>query len=142
MATVNGSYVSPTADATIFPKVFQPSGLVTSLLQDFTLWKTLVTLFLAAVVYDQCMSYRVPSTLSPIFFFFFLTSGLPVCAHNAWAVALHDSALTNQYSNCFSTILLSEGSYYWPDYENSFHGPLSSIGQPQIPRVQGEMGQW
>ena len=70
MATVNGSYVSPTADATIFPKVFQPSGLVTSLLQDFTLWKTLVTLFLAAVVYDQCMSYRVPSTLSPISFFF------------------------------------------------------------------------
>lgn len=69
MATVNGSYVSPTADATIFPKVFQPSGLVTSMLQDFTLWKTLVTLFFAAVVYDQCMSYRVLATLLPPLFF-------------------------------------------------------------------------
>lgn len=67
MATVNGSYVSPIADATIFPKVFKPSGIVASLMQDFTLWKTLVTFFLGAVLYDQC-EYRVSSP-RPFFFF-------------------------------------------------------------------------
>lgn len=54
MASVNGSFVSPTADATIFPQVSQPTGLVASLLQGFTVWKALLTLFLGAVVYDQC----------------------------------------------------------------------------------------
>ncbi|EAU35617.1 cytochrome P450 61 [Aspergillus terreus NIH2624] len=53
MATVNGSFVSPSADATIVPQLFAPSGLIGSVLEGFTVWKALLTLFLAAVIYDQ-----------------------------------------------------------------------------------------
>ena len=59
MASVNGSFVSPTADATILPQVFQPTGLVASLLQGFSVWKALLTLFLGAVVYDQCEYHNI-----------------------------------------------------------------------------------
>lgn len=57
MAEINGSYVSPAADATIYPSVFQPAGLVADFLAGLTFWKTLATLFALAVVYDQCMSH-------------------------------------------------------------------------------------
>lgn len=57
MASVNGSYVSPIADATIFPKVFEPTGLVASMLQGVSVWKAILTLFLGAVVYDQRMLF-------------------------------------------------------------------------------------
>ena len=70
MASVNGSFVSPTADATIFPQVSQPTGLVASLLQGFTVWKALLTLFLGAVVYDQC-EYREIYFYFILFLFFF-----------------------------------------------------------------------
>lgn len=53
MATVNGSFVSPIADATIFPKVFEPSGLVASVFQGVSVWKALLTMLVGAVVYDQ-----------------------------------------------------------------------------------------
>lgn len=59
MASVNGSYVSPIADATIFPKVFEPTGLVASMLQGVSVWKAILTLFLGAVVYDQRMFFFV-----------------------------------------------------------------------------------
>ncbi|KAL4887918.1 cytochrome P450 [Aspergillus ambiguus] len=53
MASVNGSFVSPSADATVVPQLFAPSGLIASVLDGFTIWKGLLTLFLAAVIYDQ-----------------------------------------------------------------------------------------
>lgn len=54
MAEINGSFVSPAADATVYPALFQPAGLVADFLSGLTLWKTLATLFALAVVYDQC----------------------------------------------------------------------------------------
>jgi C-22 sterol desaturase len=54
MANVNGSFVSPSADATISPRLFEPTGMVTAVLGDFNVWKALLTLFIAAVIYDQC----------------------------------------------------------------------------------------
>lgn len=56
MADVDGSFVSPTADATAFPLPFAPGGLVSSFLNDLTVWKAVLTLFIAAVIYDQRMS--------------------------------------------------------------------------------------
>lgn len=54
MANLTGSFVSPSADATISPQLFAPAGLVATILDGFTIWKGLLTLFLAAVLYDQC----------------------------------------------------------------------------------------
>ncbi|OJJ47717.1 hypothetical protein ASPZODRAFT_141288 [Penicilliopsis zonata CBS 506.65] len=53
MATVNGSMASPSADATVTPQLFAPTGALASVLEGFTVWKALLTLFVAAVVYDQ-----------------------------------------------------------------------------------------
>ncbi|KKK15874.1 hypothetical protein P175DRAFT_0501211 [Aspergillus ochraceoroseus IBT 24754] len=54
MAGINGSFVSPAADATIAPLLFQPAGLVASVLNGMTVWKALLTLLALAVAYDQC----------------------------------------------------------------------------------------
>lgn len=54
MANLTGSFVSPSADATVSPQLFAPAGLVATILDGFTIWKGLLTLFLAAVLYDQC----------------------------------------------------------------------------------------
>lgn len=56
MADVDGSIVSPTADAAAFPLSVAPGGLVASFLSDLTAWKALLALFVAAVIYDQCAS--------------------------------------------------------------------------------------
>ncbi|KAL4871603.1 hypothetical protein BDV12DRAFT_164046 [Aspergillus spectabilis] len=53
MIEINGSFVSPPADATLYPALFQPAGLVADFLSGLTLWKTLATLLALAVVYDQ-----------------------------------------------------------------------------------------
>lgn len=58
MAEINGSFASPAADATVYPALFQPAGLVADFLSGLTLWKTLATLFALAVVYDQCKFRR------------------------------------------------------------------------------------
>ncbi|KAF3394202.1 Cytochrome P450 61 [Penicillium rolfsii] len=50
---MTGSFVSPSADATISPQLFAPAGLVASILDGFTIWKLILTLFVAAVIYDQ-----------------------------------------------------------------------------------------
>ncbi|KAJ5601302.1 Cytochrome 61 [Penicillium lagena] len=52
MVNITGSFISPSADATLYPKVFAP-GMIASVLEGLTVWKVLVTLFVAAVVYDQ-----------------------------------------------------------------------------------------
>jgi C-22 sterol desaturase len=54
MANLTGSFVSPSADATVSPQLFAPTGLVATLLDGFTLWKGLLTFLVAAVLYDQC----------------------------------------------------------------------------------------
>lgn len=53
MASVNGSFASPAADATVTPRLFQAGGLVSSYLEGLNAWKAILTLFLAAVIYDQ-----------------------------------------------------------------------------------------
>jgi C-22 sterol desaturase len=55
MVNMTGSFVSPSADATVSPQLFAPAGLVATVLDGFTIWKGLLTLFVAAVLYDQCM---------------------------------------------------------------------------------------
>lgn len=54
MVNFGGSLASPSADATVSPQLlFAPSGLLGSVLGGFTVWKALLTLFVAAVIYDQ-----------------------------------------------------------------------------------------
>lgn len=53
MASVNGSFASPAADATVTPRLFQAGGLVSAYLENLNAWKAILTLFLAAVIYDQ-----------------------------------------------------------------------------------------
>ena len=142
MASVNGSFVSPTADATILPQVFQPTGLVASLLQGFSVWKALLTLFLGAVVYDQCeyhnicffsSIYRFKKKLEIYTCTFFspLAAGAFVCIGDGIMI------LTFVPS---SAILLPQRLHRRPSMEDSFHGSVPRIGQPQVPRIQGEMG--
>lgn len=66
MVNVTGSFVSPSADATVSPQLFAPAGLIASVLDGFTIWKFLLTLFIAAVVYDQCMCHPLHPTLKKI----------------------------------------------------------------------------
>lgn len=53
---VNASFVSPTADAKVAHIIqqFDTSGLLSSALTGFTVWKFVLTLVVAAVLYDQC----------------------------------------------------------------------------------------
>lgn len=55
MVNMTGSFVSPSADAMVSPQLFAPAGLLASVLDGFNVWKLLVTLFVGAVLYDQCM---------------------------------------------------------------------------------------
>lgn len=55
MVNITGSFVSPSADATVSPQLFAPAGILASVLDGFNVWKLLVTLFVGAVIYDQCM---------------------------------------------------------------------------------------
>lgn len=54
MVNITGSFVSPSADATVTPQLLAPAGIVASILEGLTVWKLLLTLFIGAVVYDQC----------------------------------------------------------------------------------------
>ncbi|KAI9931795.1 hypothetical protein ASPWEDRAFT_37314 [Aspergillus wentii DTO 134E9] len=63
MATVNGSFVSPSADATVAPQFYEPSGLVASIANGFTVWKALLTLFLGAVIYDQLRYFYLKGSI-------------------------------------------------------------------------------
>lgn len=56
MVNVNGSFASPAADATVSVQFSNPSGLLMTIYNGFTWWSALLTLFLAAVIYDQGMS--------------------------------------------------------------------------------------
>lgn len=57
MVNMTGSFVSPSADATVSPQLFAPAGILASMLDGFNVWKLLVTLFVGAVIYDQCMCF-------------------------------------------------------------------------------------
>lgn len=56
MVNMTGSFASPSADATISPQLFAPVGVVAAMLDGLTVWKLILTLFVAAVIYDQCKS--------------------------------------------------------------------------------------
>ena len=50
----NVTFASPSADAMAPHGVFYNGGIVASILEGLTFWRLCLTLFLAAVVYDQC----------------------------------------------------------------------------------------
>lgn len=54
MADLTGSFTSPSADAKLSPQYLASAGLLATVLDGFTIWKGLLTLFIAAVLYDQC----------------------------------------------------------------------------------------
>lgn len=54
MVNMTGSFASPSADATFSPQLFAPAGIVASILDGLTVWKLLLSLFVGAVIYDQC----------------------------------------------------------------------------------------
>lgn len=58
MANLTGSFSSPSADATVSPHYLASAGLLATVLEGFTIWKALLTLFIAAVLYDQCKYHR------------------------------------------------------------------------------------
>jgi hypothetical protein len=64
---LNASFVSPTADAKVAHMITQldTTGLLSTLLNAITFWKALLTLFLAAVVYDQGESRRLSACPPP-----------------------------------------------------------------------------
>jgi C-22 sterol desaturase len=53
---LNASFVSPTADAKVAHMItqFDTAGLLSTIFNGFTFWKAALTLFVAAVIYDQC----------------------------------------------------------------------------------------
>lgn len=53
MVDFTGSFASPSADATISPRLLEYSGVLGTVFNGFTIWKALLTLLIAAVVYDQ-----------------------------------------------------------------------------------------
>ncbi|KAL2218859.1 cytochrome P450 61 [Thermoascus aurantiacus ATCC 26904] len=53
MVNITGSFASPSADAAVSVQFSNPSGLLMTIYNGFTWWSALLTLFLAAVVYDQ-----------------------------------------------------------------------------------------
>lgn len=63
MANVNGSFVSPSADATISPQLFYNVDSLSAVLNGFTFWKALATLFFAAVIYDQLRYFYLKGSL-------------------------------------------------------------------------------
>ncbi|KAF4216092.1 hypothetical protein CNMCM8980_002107 [Aspergillus fumigatiaffinis] len=63
MANVNGSFVSPSADATISPQLFYNADALSAVLNGFTFWKALATLFFAAVIYDQLRYFYLKGSL-------------------------------------------------------------------------------
>lgn len=144
MVNFNGSFVSPLADARVVPQLSDPSSVLISLynrLNGISIWSALLYLFLAAVAYDQCMlclflesargasrgkhvfagqSFRCPAQILPCFL--------------AARQELTRSVI-------FSEIHLPQGIDCRPGDENSVHGTFPPVGEPQIPRVQGQMEQ-
>lgn len=52
---LNASFVSPTADAKVAHMItqFDTTGFFSTIINGFTFWKAALTLFIAAVIYDQ-----------------------------------------------------------------------------------------
>ncbi|KAH6629599.1 cytochrome P450 61 [Boeremia exigua] len=68
--TVNASFVSPTADAKVAQMItqFDTTGLISSVLNGFTIWKALLALLVGAVLYDQFMYiWQKGSIVGPAF---------------------------------------------------------------------------
>lgn len=63
MVNVTGGFASPSADATLVPRLFEPTGFVASLLDGLTFWKLFMTLFVAAVIYDQLKYFYLKGSI-------------------------------------------------------------------------------
>ena len=57
MSTLNASFASPLADAAFAKINAAPAGLVTRIMNNFTPWTVLLTVFLLLVGYDQSMKH-------------------------------------------------------------------------------------
>lgn len=53
---VNASFVSPTADAKVAHMITQldSNSILSTIFNGLSVWRVLLTLLMAAVVYDQC----------------------------------------------------------------------------------------
>lgn len=118
MVNITGSFVSPSADATVSPQLIASAGFLAAVLEGLTVWKALGTLFLAAVIYDQCECDFAPESRI--------------------AYRLHVANNANRFR---SQIPLLQGFYHWSLLQDPLHGPVPAIRQPQVHRVQGQMGQ-
>lgn len=56
MASINGSFASPAADASLHAAVTSSSGLFMAIYNNISGWGAVLALFLFAVAYDQCRS--------------------------------------------------------------------------------------
>lgn len=121
MVNITGSFISPSADATVSPQFIASAGVLASVLDGFTIWKLLGTLFIAAVIYDQCKCAYCPrfSKSSQWTFFWVHTTNNPF----------------------YSQIPLLQGFNYRSCIQDSLHGSILGVCQPQVHRVQGQMGQ-
>lgn len=65
---LNASFVSPTADAKVAHMIaqFDTAGLVSTILNGFTVWKALLALLVGAVLYDQCKCGRIGARDTPL----------------------------------------------------------------------------
>lgn len=135
MVNITGSFASPSADATVVPQLLAPAGLIASVLDGFTIWKFLVTLFVGAVLYDQCMCATFPPYLveSPLSLLFRRMARLKIRPEKKIS--------TNMKFPLFSQVPLPQGCHRWPRIQNPFYGPIPPIRQPQVHRIQGQMGQ-
>ena len=133
MVNMTGSFVSPSADATISPQLFAPAGLVASILDGLTVWKLILTLFVAAVIYDQCKSKFLRNPSKNVSFARSEISTRP------GSIANHVTPFV--FANN-SQVPLPEGQHRWSCLQDPLHGPFPPVCQSQVHRVQGEMGQW
>lgn len=78
MASVNGSFASPAADASLHAAVASPSGLFMALVNNMSGWGAVLALFLFAVAYDQCQFPLIPAPSRPFFPSPLSACGLPV----------------------------------------------------------------
>lgn len=106
---MTGSFVSPLADAARSPQLYAPAGFIASILDGYNVWKLLGTLFIAAVIYDQCKS-TTPFSLPP---------NIPLASRMLIGAT-------------YSQVPLSQGLNYWSRVQDSLYGPVPPIRQPQI----------
>jgi C-22 sterol desaturase len=58
---VNASFVSPTADAKVAHMITQldNNSIISTIFNNLSVWRVLLTLIVVAVAYDQCMEHNI-----------------------------------------------------------------------------------